>query len=96
MAQTNTYKRAKKQAQPQIDTSLGYLPPQYVEVEKRVLGALMIDVDAFTVVSELVRPETFYDPKHQKIFHAIQQLNIMEVPVDFVSVIEQLKKEGTS
>ena len=95
MAQKNTYKRAKKQAQPQIDTSLGHLPPQSVEVEKRVLGALMIDVDAFTVVSELLRPETFYDPKHQKIFHAIQQLNIMEVPVDFVSVIEQLKKEGT-
>ncbi len=91
---TSTYK-SRKQATPQIDTSLGHLPPQSIEVEKRVLGALMIDVDAFTIVSELLHPETFYDPKHQKIFHAIQQLNIKELPVDFISVIEQLKQEGT-
>ena len=91
-AKSNT--RTKRQ-QNQIDTSLGHMPPQNVEIEKRVLGALMIDVDAFSVVSELLRPETFYDPRHQKIFHAIQQLNVRELPVDIVSVIEELKQEGT-
>ena len=55
----------------------------------------MIDVDAFSVVSELLRPETFYDPKHQKIYQAIQQLSVHELPVDMLTVIEELKKEGT-
>lgn len=86
--------RSRRQ-QNQIDTSLGHMPPQSVEIEKRVLGALMIDVDAFTVVSEILRPETFYDPRHQKIFKAIQQLNVRELPVDMVTVIEELKQEGT-
>ena len=55
----------------------------------------MIDKDAFTVVSEIVRPETFYEPRHQKIFHAIRSLNIQEQPVDIMTVIEQLRKEGS-
>ena len=91
-AKSNT--RSKRQ-QNQIDTALGHMPPQNIEIEKRVLGALMIDVDAFSVVSELLHPETFYDPRHQKIFKAIQQLNVRELPVDIVTVIEELKQEGT-
>lgn len=94
MPQQRTTQRGRKQTQ-QIDTSLGHMPPQSIEIEKLVLGALMIDVDAFTVVSELLRPETFYEPRHQKIYHAIQQLNINEQPVDLQTVIEQLKQEGT-
>ena len=91
-AKSNT--RSKRQ-QNQIDTALGHMPPQNIEIEKRVLGALMIDVDAFSVVSELLHPETFYDPRHQKIYKAIQQLNVRELPVDIVTVIEELKQEGT-
>lgn len=50
----------------QIDTNYAHLQPQAVELEKVVLGALMIDTDAFSVVSEMLKPETFYDPRHQK------------------------------
>lgn len=92
---TNTTRRRSQSSGPQIDTSLGHMPPQSVEIEKLVLGALMIDVDAFSIVSELLAPETFYDPKHQKIYHAIQQLSFNEQPVDMMTVIEQLKREGT-
>lgn len=96
MAQQNTTRsRRQNQQNQQIDTSMGHMPPQSIEIEKLVLGALMIDVDAFSVVSELLQPETFYDPKHQKIYHAIQQLSVKELPVDMMTVIEQLKKEGT-
>ena len=91
----NTTRRRTANRQQPIDTSLGHMPPQSTEIERLVLGALMIDVDAFSIVSELLHPETFYDPKHQKIFHAIQQLNFKEQPVDMMTVIEQLKKEGT-
>ena len=80
---------------PVIDTSIGHVPPQDVEIEKALLGALLIDRDAFTVVSELISPETFWDPRHQKIYNAIQTLNIKELPVDYLTVMEELKREGT-
>ena len=64
-------------------------------MEKVVLGALMIDKDAFSVVAETLRPETFYEPIHQKIFTAIQTLNMNESPVDIMTVTNELQKEGT-
>lgn len=79
----------------QVDNRYAHLQPQAVDVEKVVLGALMIDKDAFSIISETIRPETFYDPIHQKIYQAIQTLNLNERPVDIVTVIEELKKEGT-
>ena len=55
----------------------------------------MVDKDAFTVISEIIRPETFYEPRHEKIYRAIQNMNMQELPVDFMTVVEQLRKEGT-
>ena len=78
----------------QQENILGKLPPQAIDIEKVVLGALMIDSDAFSVVSELLHPETFYEPRHQKIYNAIQSLNMKEQPVDMITVCEQLKQEG--
>ena len=89
---SNSRKRSATQA---IDTTLGHIPPQAVDIEKVVLGALMIDTDAFSVVSEILHPETFYEPRHQKIYHAIQSLNMREKPVDIMTVCEELKHEGT-
>ena len=51
----------------QIDPTYAHLQPQAVNVEQAVLGALMIDSDAFSVVSELLKPDTFYDPRHKSI-----------------------------
>ena len=90
----NTARRGKTAPTP-IDTGLGHLPPQSIETERLVLGALMVDKDAFTVVSEVLRPETFYEPRNQKVFAAIQKLSMNENPVDFITVIEQLKRDGT-
>lgn len=92
-AANNTTRR--RTAKKEIDTSLGHIPPQAVDMEKAVLGALMIDTDAFSIVSELLHPETFYEPRHQKIFRAIQTLNMKERPVDMMTVCEELKHEGT-
>ena len=96
MAAENTNRRSRRTTtQQQVDASLGHIPPQAVEVEKVVLGALMIDSDAFSIVSEVLRPETFYDTRHQKIYKAIQTLSINEQPVDYLTVLEELKREGT-
>ena len=87
--------RPRRRNQTPIDTNYGHLQPQALDIEKVVLGALMIDKDAFTVVSEIIRPETFYEPRNQKIFKAVQTLNLAEKPVDIMTVTEELKKEGT-
>ena len=60
-----------------------------------MLGALMVDKDAFSIVSELLHPDTFYEPRHQKIYQAIQTLNMNENPVDIITVTEELRREGT-
>ena len=92
MAET---KKTRKPLSTPIDSTYGHLQPQALDIEKVVLGALMIDKDAFSVISEIIRPETFYDPKHQKIYNAVQTLNMNEHPVDIMTVTDQLKKDGT-
>lgn len=78
-----------------IDSSYAHLQPQAPEIERVVLGALMIDKDAFSVVSEILKPETFYEPRNQKIYSAIQKLSMDENPVDIMTVMEELKRQGT-
>ena len=89
----NSQRRKSQQPQP-IDSAYGRIQPQAPEVEKAVLGALMIDKDAYVEVCELLRAESFYEPRHQKIYAAIQQLNVDEKPVDLLTVTERLTKNG--
>ena len=77
-----------------LDFSYAQVQPQAIEVEKAVLGALMIDKDAYLVISELLRPESFYEPRHQKIFDAVRQLSMNERPIDVLTVTEQLSRNG--
>ena len=95
MTEKRTPNKPSKGQGQAFDKTYGHLQPQDVDVEKVVLGALMIDKDAFSMVSETLNPETFYEPKHQKIFKAIQTLSINENPVDIMTVVDELKREGT-
>lgn len=85
----------ERKKQTAIDTSYGHMQPQATDIERVVLGALMIDKDAFSIVSEIIKPETFYEPRNQKIYRAIQTLSMNENPVDIMTVIEELRHEGT-
>lgn len=67
------------------------MQPQAVELEQAVLGALMIERDAYYQVSEILRPESFYDNRHQIIYEAIRRLNLEEKPVDILTVTEALR-----
>ena len=95
MPERKVSKTSRKGQQAPIDTSFGHLQPQAIDIEKVVLGALMIDKDAFTVVSEIIKPETFYEARHQKIYEAVQSLNLQERPVDIMTVTEELRHKGT-
>lgn len=72
----------------------GKLPPQAIELEEAVLGALMLDNEALSDTIDILKPEYFYKMEHQKIFDAIIVLFNESKPVDILTVIEQLKKMG--
>ena len=91
--QKNNPRRPNRTPQP-IDNTYGHLQPQATDVERAVLGALMIDKDAYSVVCELLYPESFYEPRNQKVYAAIRQLAMEEKPVDIMTVADQLAKQG--
>ena len=90
--QNNTPRKQRKQ-QP-VDNTYGHLPPQALDVERAVLGALMIDKDAYAVVCETLRPESFYEPRNQMVYAAIRDLSMEEKPVDVLTVTDQLLTQG--
>jgi replicative DNA helicase len=75
-------------------SEMGKIPPQALDLEETVLGAMLIEKDAVVEVMDLLRPESFYKEAHQKIFAAIINLSITEKPVDLLTVTEELRKNG--
>ena len=86
--------RRPRTSQP-VDNGLGRLQPQAPDMERAVLGAMMIDSDAYAMVCEILSPESFYEPRNQMIYSAIRDLSIREKPIDVLTVTEQLAKNGT-
>ncbi|MFO1541035.1 MAG: replicative DNA helicase [Chloroflexota bacterium] len=74
--------------------SIDRLPPQSIEAEQSVLGALLIDRDAITEVAEILRPEDFYRSHHGTIYAAVLALSERREPVDVVTVSEVLERSG--
>lgn len=74
--------------------TFGKLPPQAISIEESVLGAIMIEGNALNNVIEKLFPESFYQTAHQKIYAAISHLFSKNQPVDILTVIEELKKQG--
>lgn len=72
----------------------GKMPPQAVELEEAVLGALMIEKDALTAVIDILKPQSFYKDANARIFQAIEQLFTRSEPVDILTVTQELKKTG--
>ena len=68
------------------------LPPQNIEAESSVLGALMIDKDAIIKVADLLRSEDFYQPAHGKIYENILKLFESHQPIDILSITTKLKE----
>ncbi|WP_029906254.1 replicative DNA helicase [Prevotella sp. 10(H)] len=73
---------------------IGRVQPQARELEEAILGALMLEKDAYSLVSDILKPESFYDNIHQIIYRAIVDLAVRQAPIDMLTVVEQLKKDG--
>ncbi len=69
----------------------GKVPPQAKELEEAVLGAIMLEKSAFDTVTEIVKPECFYVEANQLIFKAMQGLQQKSMPIDILTVVEELK-----
>ena len=91
--QTNNNSQRRRRQQP-VDNTYAHVQPQATEIERAVLGALMIDKDAYAVVCEMLTPESFYEPRNQKVYAAVRELSMHESPVDVWTVTEQLAKQG--
>ncbi len=75
-----------------ISLEKGKIPPQAIDLEVVVLGALMIDKKGVDEVIDILSPEVFYKEQHKHIFEAIRILFEEGQPVDLLTVSEQLKK----
>ena len=92
MAEKRNYK--KDTVAPIAADAHGKLPPQALDLEEAILGAIMLETEAFPMISEIVRPECFYKIAHQKIFRAVASLSYRSEPTDMLMVVEELKKTG--
>ena len=85
-------KKFKKSAV--INLEKGKIPPQAIDLEEAVLGAMMIDKKGVDDVIDILHPEVFYKESHQLIYAAIYNLFQNSQPTDLLTVANQLKQEG--
>lgn len=82
---------AKVEPTESLFAGTGKVPPQAIDFEESVLGALMLESEAFLQVSEILKPAHFYKEEHGKIFDAIARLSAKQAPIDINTVAQQLK-----
>lgn len=87
-------KNKRSNGQHQADGANNYLLPQAFEIEQAVLGALLIDKYAFSIVSDILEAESFCHYRHQIIYRAIYSLSTEEKPVDILTVANRLGNDG--
>jgi replicative DNA helicase len=83
--------RKAKSTIEEINAQYGKLPPQAIELEEIVLGALMLEEYAFAKVERIIQPKSFYKEVHQKICQAIKDISDKHMPVDLALVTQYLK-----
>ena len=72
----------------------GKVPPQSIDMEEAVLGAIMLEKEAVITILDILKPEYFYKEVNRKIFKAVFDLSAKEYPVDLFTVTEELRARG--
>lgn len=88
-----TQSRKKKQRGQYLE-EYGKVPPQAIELEEAVLGALMLDKDAINHVLDVLKADSFYKPEHQEVFEAALQLFEDQQPIDILTITNTLRQRG--
>jgi replicative DNA helicase len=93
LTNTTRDKKNRRKTAPDMSTMIyGKVPPQAKELEEAILGAILLEKDAYDVAAEVLKPECFYVDSHQRIFRAMQTLQRKSQPIDLLTVCEELKK----
>lgn len=88
----NKERKQRRKSAPDLSTMVyGKLPPQAKDLEEAVLGAIMLEKNAFDAVIEILKPECFYVDAHQRIYRAMQSLAQKNQPIDILTVTEELR-----
>jgi len=74
-----------------VNMDIGKVPPQAIDLEEAVLGAIMLEKDAVISVLDILQPDSFYKEAHQKIYRAIVNLSSNQNPIDILTVTEELR-----
>ncbi len=82
-----------KNTQP-LPVEPGKLPPQALDLEEAVLGALMLDKNALSDVLEILSPDVFYKEAHKKVYTGILELFSDSEPIDILTVTQKLRSKG--
>lgn len=86
--------RVRKPLPVSLGMETGKLPPQALDLEEAVLGAIMLEKEALNDVIDILSSQSFYKEEHQKIFSAIIELFQQGKPIDILTVTETLKGRG--
>ncbi|MBQ0089816.1 MAG: replicative DNA helicase [Prevotellaceae bacterium] len=95
MPETKQSPRTPRKRTATQEENFSHIQPQAIDIERVVLGALMVESEAYSKVGEILIPESFYEKRHQLIFDAIRQLSINEDPVDILTVPQKMAQLGT-
>ncbi len=87
----NEGRKKRRQVLDMGNMMFGKVPPQAKEIEEAVLGAIMLEKSAFDTVNDILQPECFYSEANQRIFKAIHSLAGKHLPIDLLTVVEELK-----
>ena len=92
MEKRNPLKIYETENQAIVNLSDGRIPPQAIDLEEAVLGAMLIDEKGVNEIIELLSPEVFYKRSHQLIYESIERLFRESEPIDLLTVSADLKK----
>ncbi len=95
---SNLNKDRDRRRRPAIDITTmvyGKVPPQSRDLERAILGAILLDSESFSIVIEILKPECFYVESHQRIFTSMQSLMNANSKIDILTVVEQLKNNDS-
>ena len=95
MEDPNPLKVFQNEKSPVVNINDGKLPPQAIDLEEAVIGAMLIDEKGVDEVIEILIPEVFYKKSHQLIFESIERLFKNSEPIDLLTVSADLKKSKT-
>lgn len=88
------YKSKRSKQVEDINAQYGRVPPQALELEETVLGAIMLEKGAEIDVMSILKPDSFYSEANKKIYECILELSTKHLPIDIYTVTEQLRAKG--